>query len=177
MWTQLCTVKEARGQLGIMSYRRKLYRTIADEGSDIAAHITELRSIQEQLNTMSSLVSDQEFLIALITSLPESWDQFTSSYLAANNGQLTTTTTPGNNSSAGSPVTITSHELVALILEEYRRRKEKAGESATGSAALFGKSQRTHQHSNSSKDDGCFNCGVSGHMAKDCWSKGGGKEG
>jgi hypothetical protein len=29
MWTQLCTVKEVRGQLGIMSYRRRLYRTIA----------------------------------------------------------------------------------------------------------------------------------------------------
>src|ERR1700761_371281 len=72
MWSQLCTVKEARGQLGIMSYRRRLYRTIAAEGDDIAAHITELRSIQEQLNIMSSLVSDQEFLIALITSLPES---------------------------------------------------------------------------------------------------------
>jgi uncharacterized protein YbaP (TraB family) len=112
-----------------MSYRRRLYRTIADEGTDIAAHITELRSIQEQLNTMSSLVSDQEFLIALITSLPKSWDSFTSSYLAANNGKLTTTV--GN-----SPVTVNSHELVALILEEYRRRKEKAGESTTGSSGF-----------------------------------------
>ena len=128
MWTQLTTVKEARGQLGIMSYRRRLYRTIAAEGDDIAAHITELRSIQEQLNTMSSLVSDQEFLIALITSLPESWDQFTSAYLAANNGKLTATVgsnVPPSSTGPASPVTVNSHELVALILEEYRRRSRR----------------------------------------------------
>lgn len=35
MWAQLCTVKEARGQLGIMSYRQRLYRTIAEDGADI----------------------------------------------------------------------------------------------------------------------------------------------
>jgi hypothetical protein len=123
----------------------------------------ELCSIQEQLNTMSSLASDQEFLIVLITSLPESWDQFTSVYLAANNGKLTTMAAtnsgsiPSSSSETASSITVDSHELMALILEEYRHRKEKAGES-TGSSALFSKSQCTHQHSNLSKDDGCFNC-------------------
>ncbi|GBE90191.1 hypothetical protein SCP_1900400 [Sparassis crispa] len=83
MWNQLKLVKEASGQLGIMAYRRKFYHTVATEGSDIAAHITELHRTQEQLHTMGSKVSDDEFRTILITSLPESWDQFTSAYLAA----------------------------------------------------------------------------------------------
>jgi hypothetical protein len=97
---------------------------------------------------MSSLASDQEFLIALITSLPESWDQFTSAYLAANNSRLTTmvatnsSSVPSSSSETASPITADSHELVVLILEEYRCRKEKARESM-GSSALFGKSQST----------------------------------
>ena len=61
MWNQLKLIKEASGQLGIMAYRRKFYRTVATEGSDIAAHITELRRTQEQLHTMGSKVSDDEF--------------------------------------------------------------------------------------------------------------------
>ncbi|KAJ7346146.1 hypothetical protein DFH08DRAFT_809982 [Mycena albidolilacea] len=83
---------------------------------------------------------------------------------------------PSSSSETASPITADSHELVALILEEYQCWKEKAGES-TGSSALFGKSQSTHQHSNLSKDDGCFNYGGPGHMAKDCWAKSGSKAG
>jgi hypothetical protein len=126
---------------------------------------------------MGSLVSDQEFLIALVTSLPESWDSFTSLYLAANSGKLTATTNtnvPSSSTGPVSPVTITSHELVALILEEYRRKKEKAGESS-GSSAMFGKNNQ-HGKSGTHAKDGCFNCRAAGHMAKDCWSKGGSKK-
>jgi hypothetical protein len=64
---------------------------------------------------------------------------------------------------------------VALILEEYRRRKEKAGESGTGSSALFAKNNQHSKFTNT--NDRCFNCGAQGHMAKDCWSRGGGREG
>jgi len=105
MWKQLMLVKEAQGRLGILSYRHSLYRTIADESTDIVAHMTMLRQLQEQLHLMSSLVSDDEFIILFITSLPDSWDQFTTAYLGAN----------GNNT------TITSHELIALITEENQR--------------------------------------------------------
>jgi hypothetical protein len=122
MWKQLCTVKEARGQLGILSYRRRLHQMIAAESSDISAHIAELRSIQEKLNTMNSLVSDQEFITILISSLPESWESFTSSYLAANNGHfnVNSLTLSSTTSGPSSIATVTSHDLVAIILDEYR---------------------------------------------------------
>ena len=79
MWKQLTLVKEARGRLGMLSYQRSLYRTVADESTDIVVHMTTLRQLQEQLHLMGSLVSDDEFIIVLITSLPEIWDQFTTS--------------------------------------------------------------------------------------------------
>src|ERR1700678_2802216 len=48
------------------------------------------------------------------TSLPESWDNYTSAYLG----------------SSGNKPTLTSHELIAILLEEDRRRKGQIGDSA-----------------------------------------------
>jgi hypothetical protein len=56
---------------------------------------------------MENRVSDEDFVMILITSLPESWDNYTSAYLG----------------SSGNKPTLTSHELIAILLEEDRRRK------------------------------------------------------
>jgi hypothetical protein len=73
--------------------------------------MTMLQQLQEQLHLMGSLVSDDEFIILLVTSLPESWDQFTTAYLGANRNNTT----------------ITSHELVAIIPENCRQQEQSAG--------------------------------------------------
>jgi len=161
MWKQLTLVKEVRGRLGILSYRRSLYRTVADESTDIVVHMTMLRQLQEQLHLMGSLVSDDEFIILLITSLPESWDQFTTAYLGAN----------GNNT------TVTSHELVAIITEENCRRQEKG---TGGDSAMFSRARNQGGRTHGIPDDPdveCYNCHKKGHKSNNCWSKGGGKEG
>ena len=56
MWKQLTLVKEAWGRLGMLSYRHSLYRTVADESTNIVVHMTTLRQLQEQLHLMGSLV-------------------------------------------------------------------------------------------------------------------------
>jgi hypothetical protein len=156
MWKQLKQVKEKGGKLGILSLRRRLYRTIADDATDIAVHVTELRRIQEELAILGSLVSDEDFLLLIISSLPESWDNFTSAYLGA---------------SSNAP-TITSHEFISLVLEEYRRRLEKNGD---GNSAMYGRDEKGEGRGGKKLE--CYNCHKMGHIAADCWSKGGGKAG
>ncbi len=167
MWTQLKLVKEARGKLGILAHHRRLYRTVADESTDIVEHTTEMRRIQEELGMLGSVVTDEDFLMLLISSLPESWDQFTSAYLG----------------STGNNPTVTSHEFIAIILEENRRRIEKSGGSE---AAMYGRnngragsgSSRGNSTSGKVSDDvECWNCHKRGHTSAQCWSKGGGQEG
>ena len=43
-------------------------------------HISMLRGLQNDLHAMDNLVSDEDFVMILITSLPESWDNYTGSF-------------------------------------------------------------------------------------------------
>jgi hypothetical protein len=156
MWNQLSMVKESKGRLGVLATRRALYRASAEEGFDMVTHVSMLRGLQHELHVMENLVSDEDFVMILLTSLPESWDNYTGSYLG---------------SSSNKP-TITSHELIAVLLEEDRRRKGRNGESA-------GTALHAHRRDNggNSKDKDCYNCNKKGHIKSECWAKGGGKEG
>ena len=104
MWEQLTIVKESKGRLRVLATRWTLYWMTAEEGFDMVEHILKLRKLQEELHLMENKVTDEDFVMILITSLPESWDQYTSAYLG---------------SSSNMP-TLKSHELVAILLEEDR---------------------------------------------------------
>ena len=160
MWKQLTLVKEARGRLGILSTRRTLYRTIAEEGFNLVEHISKLRHLQEELHLMGSVVADEDFAMILVSSLPETWDLYTSAYLGSK--------TDGS--------ALTSHELIAVLLEEDRRRTDRGNNN---DVALQGRSNQKGRtkSSNDNSDKECFNCKKKGHIKTDCWAKGGGKEG
>ena len=70
-------------------------------------HISKLRGYQDDLDIMENLVSDKDFVMILITSLPDSWDNFTGSFF----------------SYTGNKPTIRSYELISVLLDEDRRRR------------------------------------------------------
>jgi len=159
MWDQLCMVKEAKGRISVLATRHALYRMEADENNfDMVEHVSKLRRLQKELHLMDNKVSDEDFVMILLTSLPESWDMYTSAYLG----------------SSGNKPTLKSHELIAILYEEDRRRKGRTTE-ATGS--LFQAKSVLKGRGKTDSDKECYNCHKKGHMAKDCWSKGGGSEG
>ncbi|KAJ2925473.1 hypothetical protein H1R20_g11620, partial [Candolleomyces eurysporus] len=160
MWKQLTQVKESKGRLGILATRRALYRAKAEEGCDMVEHISNMRRLQEELHMMESLVSDEDFVMLLITSLPESWDNYTSSFLGA----------------SGNQPTLSSHEFIANLIEEDKRRK--GWNDNAGTAMQAGKKKgQAKKASGSGSAKECYNCHKKGHVKADCWNKGGGKEG
>ena len=66
-------------------------------------HISKLRQMQEILHVMGTKVLDEDFVMILLTSLPESWDNYTTSFLG---------------SSSNRPE-LKSQELVGILIEEY----------------------------------------------------------
>ena len=83
MWDQIAQVCKRRGAQGILSAWRWLYCNIAEEGVDMRDHISKFRLIQEELLLMGSEMTDIEFTIVLLQSLPESWDQFTQNLIGS----------------------------------------------------------------------------------------------
>ena len=107
MWSQLSLVKESKGRLGVLATHRALYRASAEEGFDMVEHISNLRKLQEELHLMDNKVMDKDFVMILITSLPESWDNYTLSYLG----------------SSGNKPTLISHKLIVILMEEDQCQK------------------------------------------------------
>ena len=81
MWENLVSVHEIRGQQTILALQRTLYRTSAQEGEDIVLHLTLMRSLQTELHQMGSVVEDQEFKNIIMTSLPDLWSAWISTYI------------------------------------------------------------------------------------------------
>ena len=76
--------------------------TIPDNGTRMIEHISKLRSYQDDLHIMENLVSDEDFMMILITSLPDSWDNFTGSFFSYTRNKPT----------------IGSYELISVLLDE-----------------------------------------------------------
>ncbi|GBE90172.1 hypothetical protein SCP_1900210 [Sparassis crispa] len=112
MWDLLRTVKELKGQHGIIALSRVFYDYHADEGVNILKHIAKLREIREQLQTMGKQITDADFNGILIKSLPSSWDSYMASYTGAMSSQ------------PNSPPMM-ALELIAVVIGEYRCRLDR----------------------------------------------------
>ena len=109
---------------------------------------------------MGSPVLDEDFVMILITLLPEAWDNYTSAYLG---------------SSRNKPE-LQSHEIIAILLHEDQRCKGQSGSTINLGLQAKGKNKQG-KGKDDSDEKKCYNCKKKGHIAKDCWAKGGGMEG
>lgn len=163
MWRNLSDIKEPKGILAALQARRHLLRMVATEGTPMPDHITAFRDAMEKLNTMGDeyKISDRDFALLIITSLPDSWDSFVTSYFGSK--------------ADSKAATITSSELIELLVSEDRRRRAKAADNEVANATHNLKF--TKKGGKSFPGPACANCKKPGHTVQDCWSKGGGKEG
>jgi len=160
MWENLKAVHEHRGQQSITALRRTLYQTRARDGDNIVAHLTKMRSIQAELHHMGSIVPDSDFTNILVSSLPASWDPFTTSYLGSQTGDKV----------------LTSQQFITLIRDECNRRKGNGDDGGTETVLTAQSSKHTAKKRKAAEPErikkACFTCGRNNHLAKDCFFKG-----
>ena len=109
---------------------------------------------------MGSIVPDGDFTNILISSLPASWDPFTTSYLGSQTGDRV----------------LTSQQFIAIIQDESNRRKSNGGDGGTETVLTAQSSKRTAKKRKAVEPEktkkACFTCGRTNHLAKDCFFKG-----
>ena len=139
-WKALKEVLEPQGSLGIVMGRRKLFRAQCEEGTEVDEHIRVMQGYREELIGLGTKIEDAEFSITLLTSLPETWNNFI--------GGIDTTALTSSTS------------IISRILEYDRRTRLQKDTALTG----------TKKKKKFSKNITCYNCGKPGHIRSECRS-------
>ena len=142
---------------------RKLVNSKYKEGTPIAEHLNEIKSIVNQLAAMKITFDDELQALLLLSSLPESWE--------------TLVVTLSNSAPDG---VVTMGQVTSLLNEETRRKSsgsshseelvmENQGRGKSKSRAPHNRDKsRGRSSSISKKDVECYCCHKKGHMKREC---------
>ena len=162
IWKELGSHFEKRSRMVSIDLRRRLQETRCAEKGDIIEHLTNLRTMRENLASMGESLSDTDFYAIIMGSLPSSYD----SYLSALNA---------TSSVLGSQ--LSSDDLMLTITEEHERRHLKSKGKSKEENTAFHTDSKKDKKGKSKRKGNCHNCGKEGHWTRDCYAEGGGKEG
>ena len=112
-WHNLEAIYKDKSQETAIAIIRNLWHTTAEEEDDIGEHLTTLKKYWEHLNLVNDInfrIPEVQFKIAIISSLPTSWDNFTWLYISIQKGD-----------NSDPKIHATSQELIGVLKEEYVR--------------------------------------------------------
>ncbi|KAJ3532326.1 hypothetical protein NM688_g7442 [Phlebia brevispora] len=147
-WDTLKEMFQPKGAIGIILARRKFYRAECADGANIEEHIWMLRGYQEELNALGQKISDSDFVMTLLTSLPELWNLFIAAI------EVTEQTR--------------SSDVIARVLQESRRIKRPGDDVALAIKGKFPWKLKSRIR--------CYFCGKLGHIQSECRKKNGQKK-
>lgn len=162
VWEVVCRRYEASGTPGVDGHSMNLWRSLeniqfqgAPTPQNVRAHVTELRRLRNLLGNMGMPVEDRTMISTAMRSLPECFSKFSLSYRIA-----VPTTERKDAEEFFDAVQDCAERLVT-----FAESQSQVGESLRSAGS--GRGGRRE----------CSNCRRFGHLAKDCWAVGGGKEG
>jgi hypothetical protein len=152
-WTSLKNLYGAQSTLFAVNAQRDLRNTMLTDGGDLTAHIADLRTKWSAANDVGANITDKDFIIIILASLPSTWDTIVATLYDVP----------------------TSIELISKLNFHWGRIGGRNTSTAKGGITAL-----TANAKNSSKSNLlCVNpkCGRRGHLISDCYWEGGGKEG
>ncbi|RVW14266.1 Retrovirus-related Pol polyprotein from transposon TNT 1-94 [Vitis vinifera] len=164
LWTKLESLYDRKTAVNKAFLFRKLVNSKYKEGTPIAEHLNEIKSIVNQLAAMKITFDDELQALLLLSSLPESWE--------------TLVVTVSNSTPDG---VVTMSQVTSSLLNEETRRKssgsshsealviENRGRGRSKSKASHNRDKsRGRSSSISKKDVECYYCHKKGHMKREC---------
>jgi gag-polypeptide of LTR copia-type/Integrase core domain/GAG-pre-integrase domain len=159
-WKNLEAIYEDKSQETAVAIIRNLWHTTAEENGDISKHLTTLKKYWERLNLVNDnnfKLPEVQFKIAIVSSLPPSWENFTRPYISVGKGD---TSDP--------KLLVTSQELIGVIQEEYVRRQRRTGKSSNDEVIHQTCNNKPSLLGHMNNAERCGQCGMRNHETKDC---------
>ena len=163
-WDTLKADFEKRSRMVTIDLRRRLQDTKCTESGNMRTHFDTIRTMREELASLGTTLTTEDFSAIILGSLPKSYNQFLSAVTAT---------------ASVLKKDLKAEDLMQAVLDEYDRRLTRPGaaKEKNADAAFFAGNSRGKPGKRSDRDIECYNCHKKGHRKGDCWAKGGGKEG
>ena len=144
MWDKLANQFQKKTWANKLALRRKLYSLRLRDGDSIQKHIKDMTEIFNELAAIDDLITEEDRVVHLLASLPESHDILVTALEAS--------------------VEVPKMEIVTeRLLHKERKIKEKHGsETSDGMKAMFVNRQ------SKGKGPKCYQCGKFGHIKRNC---------
>lgn len=170
MWKAVEARMELTAPYHKSNLKYRLNRMYCTEQDNILAHLEDMENIYQQLASRNARVSDEDYVSAIIRSLPESYSKPMSSLLMIYRLRKLPTT----------PETLKDAIRNEYEVRQMARNKRSNGVAlqADGMGRAPGRGRGRGNHRGGDRAGGhrdqsgltCFNCGVKGHKAAVCSS-------
>ncbi|XP_047033011.1 uncharacterized protein LOC124639612 [Helicoverpa zea] len=140
MWQKLLSVYEQKSETSIHILQQRFFQFKYDENSDMSVFLSKIQEMQNHLKQLGEAISDKFVITKILMSLPEDYKHFVSAWESAPDDKQT------------------YDNLVARLLIEEERIKEKGGSSQSSAAFVAKRNNR--------KTAKCFKCNKLGHYTK-----------
>jgi hypothetical protein len=158
-YNALTDIYDKKSDLGLVTAERALRDTLYVDGANFDEFISDARMKWTAVNDQGGSITDTQFRGILLNALPHSWDPVI----------------------AGMDSHKTSAEVINRLRLWDARVNAPPAFASTGAANTQALAAQGHGHHGGGQNSAlkCANtqCGRTGHLAKDCFRPGGGKEG
>ena len=154
LWEKLEALYQAKGISNRLYLKERFHTLRMDEGTKISDHLSVLNGIVSQLEAIEVKVDEKDKALRLILSLPTSYEH------------MKTVLMYGKDS-------LDFAETTSKLLSEERRLKSEGRDSHNNSMLVVGNRKKK----NFIQKKGCWECGLSGHLKRDCPNRAGSAKG
>ncbi|KAF0726653.1 hypothetical protein Ae201684_015153 [Aphanomyces euteiches] len=144
-WKRLEDHYEKKSLANKLYLRKKFFACAMAEGTDMMHHLNDLKTLSEQLEAVGAPVSEEDLVITLLCSLPESYDVLITALESRSDA-------------------LTWGFVTSRLLHEETKRKEQ-GNDGMKSAAFLTRQEKMKRFP-------CKICGQMGHWANKCDRRG-----